>query len=177
MARLRSFVSYRRLERPYTRKSKYRKKTFIRASPVCKIIRFNMGDKVRPDRFDYKISLKTNESLQIRDNALESARQSCNRLLEKVAGKGEFYFFIRTYPHHFLRMNSLASGAGADRLSTGMKHAFGKVIGRAAQLRAGQTIFEVYVNKKDFKIGKEALKRASNKLPCPCSFVVEKTAQ
>jgi large subunit ribosomal protein L10e len=135
-----------------------------------------MGDKQGKKTFHYKLALKTKESLQIRDNALESARQSCNRLLEKRLGKGEFYFFIRTYPHHFLRMNALASGAGADRLSTGMKHAFGKVVGRASQLRANQTIFELSVKKKDLATAKTAFKRASFKLPCPCAVTIEEIA-
>ena len=45
MAKLRKFSAYRRIERPYTRKSKYRKKSFIRATPTNKIIRFDIKVK------------------------------------------------------------------------------------------------------------------------------------
>ena len=43
MAKLRKGVSYRHFERPYTRKSKFRNKSFIKSVPVCKVVRFDMG--------------------------------------------------------------------------------------------------------------------------------------
>ena len=44
MAKLRKGVSYRSMERPYTRKSKYRKKNFVKASPHNLIARYETGD-------------------------------------------------------------------------------------------------------------------------------------
>ena len=44
MARIRKGVSYRRLERPYTRKSKFRAKSFVRAVPHSKIAKFEFGN-------------------------------------------------------------------------------------------------------------------------------------
>ena len=170
MAKVRKFVSYRRLERAYTRKSKYRDKSFIRASPVCKVIRFNMGDKAHTRQFGYKLTLNTKSALQIRDISLESARLTCNRKLENTLGKEAYRFNIRVYPHHYLRQNALASGAGADRLSTGMKHAFGKVIGRAAQISKGQTVFEVFCDTPNLAVAREALGKAAKKLPCALSI-------
>ena len=52
MARVRKFVAYRSVERPYTRKSKYRKKNFVRAAPVSKVVRYNMGNINK--KFDYR---------------------------------------------------------------------------------------------------------------------------
>ena len=46
-----------------------------------------------------------------------------------------YFFQLRIYPHHILRENPLAAGAGADRMSTGMKCAFGKPISVAARVK------------------------------------------
>ena len=169
MAKLRKFCAYRRLERPYTRTSRYRKKSFIRVRPHSKIVKYNMGDSKK--KFDVTFDLISKGDLQIRHNAIESARLTCNRYLEKNLGKGGFYFEIRVFPHHILRENPLASGAGADRMSTGMKMSFGKPIGVAAQIRIGAPILSVSVNKNQMKVGREAVKKSSKKLPGKYSIV------
>jgi large subunit ribosomal protein L10e len=172
MARLRKFSGYRALERPYTRKSKYRAKSFVRASPPHKIVRFDMG--ALSSSFAYRLELRVKEALQIRHNAIESARQSSNRLMEKKAGKTEYKMKIRKYPHHVLRENPLASGAGADRMSTGMQKAFGKPIGTAAQFKVNDIFMTIDVNEAHLETAKSALTRAKNKLPCRCSITVVK---
>lgn len=172
MAKLRKAVSYRRIERPYTRKSKYRKKNLVRATPHNLIVKYEMGDLKR--KFAYRIDVNSKEPIQIRHNALEAARKSSNRLLEKKTGKTGFKLKIRVYPHHILRENPIAAGAGADRMSTGMKKSFGKPIGLAAQVRENQTIFEVHVDKANLATGKEAAKRISNKMPCKCQLIIGK---
>jgi large subunit ribosomal protein L10e len=55
--------------------------------------------------------------------------------------------------------------AGADRLSQGMRKAFGRPTGRAARLSRKQAILTVKVGKDDIDIAKTALMRASKKLP------------
>jgi len=57
-------------------------------------------------------------------------------------------------------------------MSTGMAKSFGKVIGIAAQVKEGQTIMEVNVNKNNLSHAKTAMIRAKNKLPTSCSIVV-----
>jgi len=57
------------------------------------------------------VDLVTKTALQIRHNALESARMTCNRLLETNLGKSGYRLKIRTYPFHILRENPLAAGA------------------------------------------------------------------
>ena len=133
MARLRKFVCYRGIDRPNTRKSKYRKKSFVRGAPVCRIVKFMIGNL--QGKFAYRVDLCTKEVMQVRDNALESARLATNRTMEKAIGKSGFRLQIRVYPHHVLREHALASGAGADRFSSGMAHSFGKPAGNAAQLK------------------------------------------
>ena len=174
MAKLRKGVAYRKLERPYTRRSKYRNKNYVRASPHNLIVRYDMGELQR--KFEYKMEIKAMKGLQIRHNALEAARKSSNRVLEKKTGKVGFRLKLLVFPHHVLRENPLASGAGADRMSTGMAHSFGKPIGLAAQIQKGQTIFEIQVDKNNLLVAKEAAKRIRSKVPCQCQFVISKNA-
>lgn len=170
MAKIRKAVSYRRLERPYTRKSKYRKLSFVRASPHSKIVRFEMGEIGK--KFSHTFKLISKADIQIRHDALESARQTSNRLLEKEIGKTGYFMKIRVFPHHILRENPLAAGAGADRMSTGMQRSFGKPIGIAARVKKGQILIQLDVSKEYLETAKHALKRASYKFPCKCSIEV-----
>jgi len=170
MARLRKFCAYRKMERPNTRTSKYRVKNFVRAVPHNTIVRYEMGDPKA--KFDTTVNLISKTSLQIRHNAIESARQTANKLLETTLGKNGYFFKILMYPYHILRENPLASGAGADRMSTGMAHSFGKPISLAAQVKAGKIMIEVKVDKKNVALAKQSLKRASYKLPCASKIVV-----
>ncbi len=174
MARIRKFVAYRRLERPYTRVSKYRKKAYIRGSPNIHIVKFDLGNPSKT--FQYKVNLITKADLNIRHNALESARMTSNKVLEEKLGKNGYHMKIRVYPHHVLRENPLAAGAGADRMSTGMSHSFGKPIGAAARVLEGQTIMSVSVDKQNLDVAKKAMKRASYKFPCKCTIQVEESA-
>ena len=173
MAKLRSFVAYRRLKRPYTRTSKFKAKAYIRMTPHVKVVRFETGDLSK--EFEYTLNLLSKSDLQIRDNALESARQTSNKLLESYLGLSGFHLKVKVYPYHVLREHALASGAGADRFSSGMAHSFGKPIGLAARIRKGQTLFQVSVDKQNLPLAKQALERASKKLPCACTIQVTKT--
>ena len=173
MARIRKFVAYRRLKRPYTRTSKFKAEAYIRMAPNVKVVRFNSGDASKI--FAYTLNLLSKSDLQIRDNALESARQTSNKLLESYLGLKGFHLKVNVYPYQVLREHALASGAGADRFSSGMAHSFGKPIGVAARVKKGQTIFQLRVDKQNLGIAKQALERASKKLPCSCTIqIIEK---
>ena len=174
MAKLRRFRSYRKLERPYTRVSKFKKKSFIRMSPPRKVTRFDMGDPAK--QFGYTLDLVPKDSLQIRQEAIESARQTSIRLLEKKLAKNAFHFKILKYPYHILREKSLALGAGADRVSTGMQKPFGKPTGVALQIRAGELFFRIKVDEPAIDTAKLALERAGKKMPCSFSIIVSKNA-
>ena len=170
MARIRKFVAYRKLERPYTRISKFKKKSYVKSTPHRTTVRFDMG--TRKKKFEYNLDLISKADLQIRHNAIESARMTCNRLLEAQAGKNSYFLRICIFPHHILRENPLAAGAGADRFSTGMAHSFGKPISSAARVRTGQILFHLNINKQYLDLAKLALKRAAKKLPCSCLLKV-----
>jgi large subunit ribosomal protein L10e len=171
MAKLRRFRAYRNIERPYTRVSKFKKKSFIRMTPVRKVVRYDMGER---GKYGYSLDLIPKTSLQIRQETIESARQTSIRWLEKNVVKGAaFHFKIRKFPYHVLRENPLAAGAGADRMSTGMQKAFGKPIGTALQIKKGEKLFTVQVNKPQLEIARKAFARAANKMPC--SFTIRIT--
>lgn len=163
MVKLRKFTAYRSLERPYTRISKYKKKSFIKTTPNIKVVRFNTGNLKK--KFPHTLHLVSKQGLQIRDNALESGRQTCNRLLELTLGPTGYFMQVKTYPHHILRENPVAAGAGADRFSTGMQKSFGKPIGSAARIKEGQKVVTVSVNTKDLELAKKALNRFRKKIP------------
>ncbi len=167
MAKLRKFSAYQRIERPYTRKSKFKGKDFIGGAPPVRVVAFDIGNLRK--KFGTGFDLIAKKDIQIRQNAIESARLTANRHLEKNLGKTGFHLKIRIYPHHVLRENPLAAGAGADRMSTGMKKSFGKPINVAAQVKKGQALFSVEVDKANIKIARRALERAAYKLPCSCS--------
>tara|TARA_Y100000310_G_scaffold345159_1_gene462253 strand:- start:1504 stop:2007 length:504 start_codon:yes stop_codon:yes gene_type:complete len=165
---LRKAKCYRNVVRAYTRKSKYKGKAYIKQVPPHKIIKFDLGD-LRKD-FEAEVSLVSKEKVQIRHNALESARVVVNRRLSKQFGTN-YHFKLRLYPHHILRENKALTGAGADRMSSGMAKSFGKRIGSAAQVKINQPIITVYVDNQDVEATKGILKYAISRLPCKCNVV------
>ena len=174
MAKLRKNCAYQKLERPYTRISKFTKKNYVRGGfPHMKVIKFDMGNPRK--EYDTTLRLNSKTSMHVRHNAIESARMTSNRLLEKNLGK-LYHLRIKIYPFHVLRENPLASGAGADRMSTGMKKSYGKSIGCAARVKEGQTLMELRIDSKNVRLGKEALLRAAKKFPCSCSVSTVNTS-
>ncbi len=146
------------------------KKNFVGAAPGIKIKQFNMGNPAK----DYSqiVDLKSEETVQIRDNAIESARIAVNRYLTKFIGKESYFLRIRIYPFQCLRENKQAQGAGADRVSQGMAHSYGKVIGKAARVKKGLILMSVLVDEEHVEIAKQALERAKIKLPCKISIKI-----
>merc|ERR1712108_103463 len=63
---------------------------------------------------------------QLSAEALEAGRICCNKYMVKHTAKDQFHIKIRVHPFHVLRINKMLSCAGADRLQTGMRGAFGK---------------------------------------------------
>ncbi|MHA1754416.1 MAG: 50S ribosomal protein L16 [Candidatus Odinarchaeia archaeon] len=168
---------YTKLEsRPYVKKRTRRKKDLVRGVPDPKIRTFNMGN--RKKTFPVYISLVTKEAGQIRHIALEAARITANRFLEKKAeGRENYHLKIRVYPHHVLRENKMMAFAGADRLQDGMRRAFGKPIGTAARVKEGQELITVGTYPQYIEVAKKALKRAAMKFPMPCTYVIKKVEE
>jgi large subunit ribosomal protein L10e len=160
---LRRAHCYRWNSPAYTRVSNNPSDSFITGIPGIKITRFDMGD-VNGD-WEVRVDLICDANIQIRHNATEASRQTCVRYLEKNLGKKGFHFKIRPYPHHIMRENKMATGAGADRVQSGMRDSFGKPVGKTARVHKGQIIMSVSLPADKVDIGKEALRKANTKLP------------
>jgi large subunit ribosomal protein L10e len=146
----------------WTRFSKKRpRKSFVKALPHNAVQIFNMGDAKKP--YEMEMELVAERPIQLRDNAIEAARQAANKHLEKQI-LGNFYFRVLIFPHNVIRENKMIVGAGADRLQKGMGKAFGRATDRAAKVKTGQKIFTIRLMKKDFEVVKDAMRRASQKL-------------
>ncbi|MER3601244.1 MAG: 50S ribosomal protein L16 [Nitrososphaerota archaeon] len=141
----------------------YSRKEYIESIPSTKLNKFVMGT-FKTD-YDTKVLLVAGNEAQIRDNALEAARTAANKLLSREVGDANYYLLIKKYPHVILRENKMIATAGADRLQEGMRRAFGKPIGLAARVKAGEPVMEVQTYSTYLAKVKEALKVASSKLP------------
>jgi large subunit ribosomal protein L10e len=161
---------YREISKPpYTRKE------YITGIPGSKIAQHQMGDiEGDPDDYPVQISLEVEEEGQIRHDALESSRLSANRHMIKELGEGNYKMILRKFPHHVLRENKQATGAGADRVSDGMRQAFGKPVGTAARTDADERLFTIWCEVEQADVAKEAFRRAYNKISPPCRIVVER---
>merc|ERR1712071_69139 len=122
----------------------YIKSRYCRGVPDSKIRIFDVGAKKAPvDLFPFVTHLVCDEKQQISSEALEAARVAINKHLTKTIGKDAYHIKIRAHPFHVLRANKMLSCAGADRLSSGMRHSYGKPIGVAARVDIGQVILSV----------------------------------
>ncbi len=137
------------------------RKNYIGAAPGMRIRQFNMGNPIK--EFKFVVDLHCEEAVQVRDNAMESARIAINRFLNRHL-KDAYFMKIRVYPHQILRENKQAQGAGADRIQKGMSHPFGKPIGRAIRTRVGEKIISVLCDQEGIEIVKKALHRAGPRL-------------
>jgi len=79
-------------------------------------------------------------------------------------------------PHHVLRENKQATGAGADRVSEGMRLSFGKAVGTAARVAPGQEIYTAYTTPQYLAQVKTALRSGGHKLPSPSYVTIKEKA-
>ncbi|MDY6774609.1 MAG: 50S ribosomal protein L16 [Halobacteria archaeon] len=152
----------------------YTRTEYIDGIPGSKITQFNMGDvSADDDEYPVAVTLVADEACQIRHSALESARVAANRNMIKELGEEGYKMRLRVHPHQVLRENKQATGAGADRVSDGMRQSFGRPVGTAARVDVGQKIFTARVVEADFDVAKDSLRRAYTKLPGPYSVVID----
>src|SRR3989338_5361268 len=151
------------------------RKNFIGAAPGLKTRQFNMGNPAK--NFSNIVNLVVDDTIQIRDNAIEATRISINRFLNNKIGKENYFMRIRIFPFHILRENKQAQGAHADRIQKGMSHAFGKTIGRAARVRSGQVVFSVLVFDTDKEKAADCLMMAISRFPCSVITKTHKDVQ
>jgi large subunit ribosomal protein L10e len=151
-------------------KKAYTRREYMGGVPGSKIVQFEMGNLSQ--EFPLEVDLVVDEACQIRHSALEAARITANRRLMKDVGRTNFHFKVRVFPHHVLRENKQATGAGADRVSEGMRLAFGKAVGTAARVESNQKIMTVYSTPPYLEKIKDALRHSGHKLPTPSHLKV-----
>ena len=174
---LRKALAYsKKYARPYTRVSRAKGKSYIKVVPHNKIVKYSAGNFAAYNKgaYPFALHLRSGEVVQIRDNALEASRQLLTKVLDESL-PNTYYLELRVHPHHILRNNKAAAGAGADRMSTGMSRAFGDVEGRAALVREGSDIFIIHCeNEGAATIARNALIMTKAKLPCKTLIRLEK---
>ncbi len=150
----------------------YTRKEFMGGVPYPKITTFIQGNQKKD--FEIELRLVAKEACQIRHIALEAARISVNRKMLEGATADNYFLQIRPYPHHVLREHKMATGAGADRISSGMRAAFGRPVGTAARVSSGDVIMVGRTSPDRAVKLRDALHKASIKLPTPCKIEITK---
>jgi len=157
----------------YCKNKPYIKSRFCRGVPEPKIQIYDVGRKTAPvDEFPVCVHLVSGEYEQVSSEALEAARIVVNKYMSKTAGKDSFHLRVRAHPFHVLRINKMLSCAGADRLQTGMRQAYGKPIGLVVRVNIGQILMSVRCKDVHTKNVVEALRRAKFKYPGRQNIVV-----
>ena len=132
----------------------YTRRDYIRKTPNSRIVQYDMGNL--QEEFPVSVSLAVKKPANLRHNSLEAARIASNRLMQRAAGRLGYHLKLRTYPHHIVRENPMATGAGADRVQSGMRNAFGKPISVEAIVKPGQKVITIEVHPKNFEDAKLA---------------------
>lgn len=145
------------------KRSRSHRREFVRGGADSKITRFDVGNREKND-WELKIAMLALETKAISHFALEAIRVNINRRLIKKIGRPNFHLKIRAHPHTTYREHAMMSFAGADRLSSGMRNAFGRPVGRCARVRAGSFIVEVGVAFRHVEEAKKSLKIAAQKM-------------
>lgn len=159
----------------YCRNKPYPKSRFCRGVPDPKIRIYDLGrKKAGVDEFPLCVHLISNEREQLSSEALEAARISANKYISKCSGKDNFHMRVRVHPFHVVRINKMLSCAGADRLQTGMRGAFGKPIGTVARVDIGQILFSVRTKDANKAVVIEALRRCKFKFPGQQKIIVSR---
>ncbi|KAL2114533.1 hypothetical protein VUR80DRAFT_6018 [Thermomyces stellatus] len=159
----------------YCKNKPYPKSRFNRGVPDPKIKIFDLGRKrAKVDDFPLCVHLVSNEYEQLSSEALEAARICANKYLVKHAGKEGFHLRVRAHPFHVVRINKMLSCAGADRLQTGMRGAYGKPNGVVARVNIGQILISVRTRDSNRAVALEALRRSQYKFPGRQKIIVSK---
>lgn len=144
------------------------KSQYVRAGLEPKIKIHDLGDKkAKVSDFPLSYHLISREKEMISSEALESARIAANKQMITRLGKDNYHMRINVHPFNVLRINKMLSCAGADRLQTGMRGAYGKPYGLAARVTINQKI--ISIRSRNIKGATDAMKialtRARYKFP------------
>merc|ERR1719246_374685 len=101
----------------------------------------------------------SDEKEQLSSEALEAARIVVNKYMSNAVGIFGFHARVRAHPFHVLRINKMLSCAGADRLQTGMRGAYGKPQGTVARVNIGESLLSIRARDNSKGSVIEALRR------------------
>jgi len=150
----------------YCKNKPYPKSRFCRGVPDPKIRIFDVGcKKWSADAYPACVHMVSDEYQQISSEALEAARVAVNKYMTNSSGRDTYHIRIRPHPFHVLRVNKMLSCAGADRLQTGMRGAFGRTYGKCARVDIGQILISVRCKEDKAQCAVEGLRRAKFKFP------------
>lgn len=144
----------------------YIKSRYCRGVPEPKIKIHDLGNKKASClEFPLCVNLVSDAHEQLSSEALEAARITANKYMILNAGKDNFHMRVNVHPYHVMRIHKMLTCAGADRLQTGMRGAFGKPYGLAARINFGQKIISIRTKDQYKAAACEALRRAKFKFP------------
>jgi len=151
------------------------KSRYNRGVPDPKIRSYDIGHKKGAyDELPICINLVSKELEQISSEALEAARVAANKILLAKCKKEGYHLKMRVHPWHVIRINKMLSCAGADRLQTGMRGAYGKPTGKVARVKIDQILISVRTKEEFVEVAKDALRRSSMKFPGRQKVMVSK---
>jgi large subunit ribosomal protein L10e len=151
------------------------KSRYNRGVPDPKIRSYDIGHKKGTyDELPICVNLLSKEKEQISSEALEAARVAANKILLTKCKKEGYHLKVKIHPWHVIRINKMLSCAGADRLQTGMRGAYGKPIGKVARVKIDQILISVRIKEDYIEVAKDALRRASMKFPGRQKVMVSK---
>ncbi|MHA2394273.1 MAG: 50S ribosomal protein L16 [Promethearchaeota archaeon] len=160
--------------RPYQHKrSANHRREYARGGSQSKIVRFWGGNKdIDWKDWELVVGLKVNHQIQISSNTLEAIRITINGALQKYIGRQNFRLRVRPKPFQKIRENRMLAFAGADRVQSGMRNSFGRSMGVAARVRAGQVVVDVGCYLKNLPLVRDRLRVASMKISSSCQIVI-----
>ncbi|MFX1325450.1 MAG: 50S ribosomal protein L16 [Promethearchaeota archaeon] len=160
--------------RPYQHKrSANHRREYARGGSQSKIVRYWGGNKdIDWKDWDLVVGLKVDHQIQISSNTLEAIRITINGALQKRLGRQNFRLRVRPKPFQKIRENRMLAFAGADRVQSGMRNSFGRSMGVAARIKAGQVIVDVGCQLKNLPLVRDRLRVASMKISSSCQIVI-----
>jgi len=159
----------------YYKNRPYIKSRYCRGVPEPKLKIYDLGKKkATVDEFPLCVHLVSLEKEQLSSEALEAARICANKYITKFAGKDGFHLRMRVHPWHVLRINKMLSCAGADRLQTGMRGAFGKPCGTVARVDINQILVSIRTKDANKAHAIQGLNRARYKFPGRQKIIVSR---
>lgn len=179
-----SKVFARAKDRPYTYISKKDNKT--------KNLRSNMrtkhmesGNKKLRYAAKVKFTVSVLEKITIPEKVYETSRllflTKINKAFPKIE-KADYLFRFVKYPHQILRLKTSVSaqkGISVDRISSGMKNAFGKPYSLAARItKPNEALIEFYLSEKynkesSLQTVRKIFREINHKLPCNTKVVYQ----